>query len=35
MGRRLNLRFGKRMEIVGGLVLGLIGLRILLAHLFF
>jgi putative Mn2+ efflux pump MntP len=34
MGRRLNLRFGKRMEIVGGLVLGLIGLRILLAHLF-
>lgn len=34
-GRRLNLRFGKRMEIVGGLVLGLIGLRILLAHLFF
>lgn len=35
MGRRLNLRFGKRMEIVGGLVLALIGSRILLAHLFF
>jgi putative Mn2+ efflux pump MntP len=34
LGRRLNLRFGKRMEIVGGLVLVLIGLRILLAHLF-
>ena len=34
MGRRLNRRFGKRMEIVGGLMLGLIGLRILLAHLF-
>jgi manganese efflux pump family protein len=32
-GRRLSFRFGKRMEIIGGLVLGLIGLRILLAHL--
>jgi len=35
MGRRLSFGFGKRMEIVGGLVLGLIGLRILVAHLFF
>jgi putative Mn2+ efflux pump MntP len=34
MGRRLNVRFGQRMEIVGGLVLGLIGVRILVAHLF-
>ncbi len=35
MGRRFSLRFGKRMEIAGGVVLGLIGLRILVAHLFF
>lgn len=34
MGRRINLGLGKRMEIVGGLVLTLIGLRILIAHLF-
>jgi manganese efflux pump family protein len=34
MGRRLNLHFGERLEIAGGLVLILIGLRILLAHLF-
>jgi putative Mn2+ efflux pump MntP len=33
MGRQLSVRFGKRMEVVGGLVLGLIGLRILLGHL--
>jgi putative Mn2+ efflux pump MntP len=35
MGRRINLRLGERMEIVGGVVLVGIGLRILIAHLFF
>jgi len=34
LGGRLSLRFGKRMEILGGLVLLLIGMRILLSHLF-
>jgi putative Mn2+ efflux pump MntP len=34
LGGRLSLRFGKRMEILGGLVLLLIGFRILLSHLF-
>ena len=34
LGGRLNLRFGKRMEVLGGLVLVIIGLRILLSHLF-
>jgi putative Mn2+ efflux pump MntP len=34
LGGRLSLRFGKGMEILGGLVLLLIGLRILLSHLF-
>jgi len=33
MGTRLGARFGKRMEIVGGAILTLIGLRILLLHL--
>jgi manganese efflux pump family protein len=33
LGGRLNLRFGQRMEILGGLVLLAIGLRILLSHL--
>jgi putative Mn2+ efflux pump MntP len=33
LGGRLNLRFGKRMEILGGLVLVIIGLRILLSHI--
>ena len=32
-GSALGVRFGKRMEIAGGLVLCLIGLRILIAHL--
>lgn len=32
-GRRLSERFGKRMEILGGAVLNLIGFRILLTHL--
>jgi putative Mn2+ efflux pump MntP len=34
LGGRLSLRFGSRMEILGGLVLWFIGFRILLAHLF-
>ncbi len=33
LGGRLSLRFGKRMEWVGGAVLLIIGLRILLSHL--
>lgn len=33
LGRRMGTRFGKPMEIAGGLVLVLIGLRILLTHL--
>ena len=32
-GTRLGMRFGKRMEIVGGVILILIGLRILASHL--
>ncbi len=32
-GGQLGLRFGKRMEILGGLILNGIGLRILLTHL--
>jgi putative Mn2+ efflux pump MntP len=32
-GTRLSERFGKRMEILGGVVLNLIGLRILFTHL--
>ena len=34
LGHRLGTRFGKRMEIAGGGVLILIGLRILVQHLF-
>jgi putative Mn2+ efflux pump MntP len=33
-GNRLGQRFGKRMEIVGGVILCLIGLRIVLTHVF-
>ncbi len=33
LGGRLSLRFGKRMELVGGVVLLIIGLRILVSHL--
>jgi manganese efflux pump family protein len=33
LGRRLGLRFGQRMEIVGGAVLLGIGVKILLNHL--
>ena len=32
-GNRLGKRFGKRMEIVGGLILIAIGLRVLISHL--
>ena len=35
VGNRLGIRFGKSMEIVGGIVLVAIGLRILIDHLFF
>jgi putative Mn2+ efflux pump MntP len=34
LGGRLNVRFGRRMEIIGGLVLLAIGFRILASHLF-
>jgi putative Mn2+ efflux pump MntP len=34
LGHRLGEKFGKRMEIVGGVILILIGLRILASHLF-
>jgi len=34
LGNRLALSFGKRMEIVGGLILIGIGIRILITHLF-
>jgi putative Mn2+ efflux pump MntP len=33
IGNRLGLRFGKRMEIVGGLILILIGMKIVAEHL--
>lgn len=33
MGDRLGCRFGKRMELLGGLILVGIGLRVLLSHL--
>jgi manganese efflux pump family protein len=33
VGKRLGLAFGKRMEIIGGLILLFIGLRILITHL--
>jgi putative Mn2+ efflux pump MntP len=33
IGHRLDSAFGKRMEIIGGIVLILIGLRILMSHL--
>ncbi len=32
-GARLSLRFGKRMEIIGGLILLSIGIRVLVTHL--
>ena len=33
LGNRLGQKLGKRMEIIGGIVLILIGIRILLSHL--
>lgn len=35
LGHRLGTMFGKRMEILGGLILLFIGVRILVSHLFF
>jgi len=32
-GKRLNRRFGKRVEVAGGLMLVFIGLRIVITHL--
>jgi putative Mn2+ efflux pump MntP len=34
-GGRLGEKFGKRMEIIGGVILIGIGLRVLIGHLFF
>ena len=34
LGSRLGRKFGKRMEIIGGIVLIIIGLKILIEHLF-
>jgi putative Mn2+ efflux pump MntP len=33
LGQRLGARFGKRMEVLGGLILIGIGIRILVSHL--
>ena len=33
LGNRLGAKFGKRMEIIGGIILILMGIRILLSHL--
>jgi len=33
LGKNVNGRFGKRVEVLGGLILVMIGLRILLSHL--
>ena len=35
LGRRLGCRFGKNMEVVGGIILILIGLRVVLSHTIF
>ena len=34
LGEKLGCRFGKRMEIIGGLILVGIGIRIVVSHLF-
>jgi putative Mn2+ efflux pump MntP len=34
LGNQLGLRFGKSMEILGGIILLSIGLRVLITHLF-
>jgi putative Mn2+ efflux pump MntP len=33
VGNKLGEKFGKRMEVIGGIVLILIGLRVLITHL--
>jgi len=33
LGNKLGEKFGKRIEIAGGIILFLLGIRILLAHL--
>jgi manganese efflux pump family protein len=35
LGYRMGIKFGKKMEIVGGIILILIGVKILFEHLFF
>lgn len=35
LGQKLGKRFGKRMELIGGIILIIIGTRILISHLFF
>ncbi|MEJ2544412.1 MAG: manganese efflux pump MntP family protein [Calditrichaceae bacterium] len=35
IGQKLGKRFGKRMELIGGVILIIIGTRILFTHLFF
>ena len=35
LGQKLGKRFGKRMELIGGIILIIIGTRILINHLFF
>ena len=35
LGQKLGKRFGKRMELIGGFILIIIGTRILITHLFF
>jgi putative Mn2+ efflux pump MntP len=32
LGNRLGSKFGKRMEVVGGIILILIGLRVVISH---
>ena len=34
IGNKLGKKFGKRMEVIGGLILIGIGLRVLITHLF-
>jgi putative Mn2+ efflux pump MntP len=34
LGNQLGMRFGKSMEIIGGVILIAIGLRVLITHLF-
>jgi len=32
LGNRLGSKFGKRMEVIGGIILVLIGLRVVISH---